>query len=89
MLNSDAERRAIQALIYLASFDARRDESTGHPEVLLPEGWEREVAGKAILFDRRGDQDCLRVVSQEEAIEFGNRARAVERELGPGPGRDG
>lgn len=83
-MNTAAERRAIQALIYLASYDARRDESSGHPEVVLPDGWESQVAGKAILFDRRGDQDCLRVVSQEEAIEFGNRARAVARDLGAG-----
>jgi hypothetical protein len=76
------QNRAIQTLIFLAD---QHSDDTG--EITLPADWQDKVGGKAVLLDRRGDADCIRVVTQEEAIEFGNRARAVERELMPG--RDG
>jgi hypothetical protein len=56
-------QRAIGALIFLV-----KEHSDDNGEIVLPEGWRDKVNHGAVLLDRRGDQDVLRVVPKREAL---------------------
>lgn len=62
MLNQETQR-AIGALIFLV-----KEHSDDNGEIVLPDGWSDKVTHGAVLLDRRGDQDVLRIVPKREAL---------------------